>query len=232
MMCDTREHVASVCLISYGPSLRDLCAHRLQMVVNYLKLGRWMARQGFEVGRRLPDRTAVFDAVAAKVRERDVLYLEFGVYKGASMRYWSKALRHPAAHLDGFDSFDGLPEDFDINGPIVRETFRVDGQVPTIDDPRVRFIKGWFEDTLPSYQVPAHDVLVMCLDADLYSLTRFVLDRVQPWIKRGTFIYFDDMSRPEHEPRAFQEFMAKTGLHFTPVAADRSLNTVFFECLG
>ena len=72
MMCDTREHVASVCLISYGPSLRDLCAHRLQMVVNYLKLGRWMARQGFEVGRRLPDRTAVFDAVAAKVRERDV----------------------------------------------------------------------------------------------------------------------------------------------------------------
>jgi hypothetical protein len=123
--------------------------------------------------------------VAEKVRDRAVLYLEFGVFEGASLRFWSRALRNPEARLDGFDSFCGLPEDFDVNGPIVRETFDVGGRIPRIDDPRVRFFKGWFSDTLPEYEVPPHEVLVIVLDADLYSSTRLVLDRFRPWINAG-----------------------------------------------
>ncbi|MBA3668734.1 MAG: class I SAM-dependent methyltransferase [Sphingomonas sp.] len=206
--------------------------HQLQMVVNYLKLGRWMKQHSFAIPKRVRTRDEVFNAVAATVRDKRVLYLEFGVFRGASMRYWSNALKHPDTILHGFDSFEGLPEDFDVNGPYTKGTFNVGGQLPQIADPRLRFYKGWFEDTLSTYEVPTHDVLVLNLDADLYSSTKTVFDRLERYILPNTYIYFDDMSRPDHEPRAFSEFMAETGKTFELVVADSSLNSAFFRCTG
>lgn len=214
-----------------GAHVPDVALHQLQMVVNYMKLGRWAATHDF-MPPRVRDRDAVFEAVAERVRDRDVLYMEFGVWEGKSMRFWSNALKNPKSKLHGFDSFEGLPEDFDVKGPYTKGSFDVGGRIPKIDDPRVKFIKGWFEDTLPKYQVPSHETLVICLDADLYSATIFVLRQLKDHIKPGTFIYFDDMSRPDHEPRAFDEFVAETGRRFRPVVADMPLNRMFFECIG
>ncbi len=215
-----------------GARLSGRGIHRFQMIVNYMRLGHWMRRNGYVVSRRLPHRYAVFDVVAERVREKRVLYLEFGVFQGESMRYWSNALKHPQTRLHGFDSFEGLPEDLDMDGPYVRGTFDVQGKIPHIDDPRVEFFKGWFEEVLPTYRPPDHDVLVVVVDADLYSSTRCVLRHLQPFLKAGDFLYFDDMSRPDHEPRAFEEFVQESGLRFRLVAADYSLNNALFECLG
>ncbi|MGH9366143.1 MAG: hypothetical protein ACRD3M_00530, partial [Thermoanaerobaculia bacterium] len=146
-----------------GSKLPEGALHRLQMVVNYLKLGRWMSLHSFHFDHRVRDRDALFAEVAEQVRDRRVLYLEFGVYRGASIRYWSGALKHPDAKLHGFDSFEGLPEDFDVIGPYPKGTFSTKGAVPIIDDARVRFFKGWFDKILPSYSVPEHDVLVITL---------------------------------------------------------------------
>jgi Macrocin-O-methyltransferase (TylF) len=205
--------------------------HQLQMVVNYLALGHWMTENSFHIRRRVPDRSAVFAAVAEQVRDKHILYLEFGVFRGASMRYWSNALKNPETRLHGFDSFEGLPEDFDVDGPYMKGTFNVDGEIPQIDDSRVQFFKGWFDEVLPTYQLPEYEALVIVLDADLYSSTLYVLNHLRPFIMRGTFIYFDDMSRPDHEPRAFKAFMKESGLKFRLVSADYSLNTAFFECV-
>jgi hypothetical protein len=147
------------------------------------------------------------------------------------MRWWSRALRHPESRLHGFDSFEGLPEDFDVAGGYPKGRFSTGGVPPQIDDLRVEFFQGWFEDTLPSYDLPDHDVLVITLDADLYSSTIFVLNRLRDAIRPGTFVYFDDLSRPDHEPKAFDEFMRESGLRFRPVVADRSLNNAAFECV-
>lgn len=215
-----------------GARLPESMLHQSQMVVNYMKLGRWMKQHGFDVPKRVATRNDVFSEVAAAVEDKQVLYLEFGVFEGASMRFWSNALKHPSATLHGFDSFEGLPDDFDVNGPYVKGTFDVGGQPPQIADPRVTFFKGWFDETLATYQVPAHEVLVLNLDADLYSSTKTVLDTLEPYIVAGTYIYFDDMSRPEHEPRAFGEFIGRTGKKFEAVVADASLNTTFFRCIG
>jgi hypothetical protein len=159
---------------------------------------------------------------------KKVLYLEFGVYRGASMRYWSNALKHPKAQLHGFDSFEGLPEDWCYSRG--KGAFNVGGQVPKMDDPRVRLFKGWFQETLPSYQPPEHEVLVVNMDADLYSSTIYVLRRLRPHIRPGTFLYFDDMGQPEHEPKALFEFLNEGGLALRVVCADYSLNNIFFEC--
>ena len=214
-----------------GAQMSSRWLHELQMVVNYMKLGRWMDDNDFQIERRVPDRFAVFAAVAEQVHDKQVLYLEFGVFRGESMRYWSRALKHPETRLHGFDSFEGLPEDFDADGPYMKGTFDVRGEIPQIDDSRVQFFKGWFDEVLPTYQLPKHEVLVIVLDADLYSSTLYVLRHLRPFITPGTFIYFDDMSRPDHEPRAFKEFIKESELGFRLIAADYSLNTAFFECV-
>jgi len=221
------------CLTLVGSRLSRSRLHQLQLVVNYMILGRWMSEHNFRFNRLVRVREAVFGAIVEQVRDQRVLYLEFGVFEGAATRYWARQLKHPEAQLHGFDSFEGLPEDFDTDGgPYVKGTFNVGGAIPQIDDTRVQFFKGWFDQVLPTYSVPEHDVLVIIMDADLYSSTIYVLRHLRLHIKPGTFIYFDDMSRPEHEPRAFDEFMQESGLQFQPVCADRSLNFAAFHCVG
>jgi O-methyltransferase len=157
-----------------------------------------------------------------------VLYLEFGVFQGVATRFWSRALTHPQTQLHGFDSFEGLPEKF---GPWVDRSFDVQGSLPVIEDKRVQFFKGWFDQVLPGYSVPPHELLVINMDADLYSSTIYVLRYLRPWIKSGALLYFDEMNHLEHEPRAFDEFMKESGLRFRPLCADKSLAFVLFECI-
>jgi hypothetical protein len=213
-----------------GARLSRSQLYAMQAMVNHMRLGRWMRDHGFRFDRALPDRWDVFDVVASRVQDQRVLYLEFGVFKGRTTRYWSGKLRHPEAHLHGFDSFEGLPEEW--AGHPKGQIFDASGQLPVIDDPRVRFHKGWFDRVLPSYVVPEHDLLILIMDADLHSSTSYVLRHLRPHIRPGTLIYFDEMNHLEHEPRAFDEFMRETSLAFRPIAADRTLTYAFFECVG
>jgi hypothetical protein len=216
------------CLTKVGARLSPNALIQIQAFVNYLRVGRWMRDHGFSPRSRVHTKIAVWQAIIDRVRSEKVLYLEFGVAKGFSIRHWSGRLQHPAAMFHGFDSFEGLPEE---TGPWKKGQFAAGGRVPDIQDSRVRFFKGWFDQTLPSYSLPPHDVLVINLDADLHSSTIFVLRCLRPYIKKGTFIYFDEMNHVEHEPRAFNEFLEETGLKFQLISADYTLAYVAFECI-
>ncbi len=122
-----------------------------------------------------------------------------------------------------------MPEDA---GPWSKGQFGTRGIVPDFADPRVRFFKGWFDDTLPRYSPPAHDQLIVNLDADLYSSTLVVLYSLRPYIRPGTVIYFDEMNWVDHEPRAFDEFIRVSGMKFRVLSADTTLNFVAFECVS
>ena len=197
--------------------------------MNYLRVGHWCRDRGFQLPKRVLGRERVWAAVVDRVRTRRVLYLEFGVASGASMRYWSQHLQHPESRLHGFDSFEGPPE---AAGPWEKGQFDAGGRVPQIPDSRVRFFKGWFDQVLPGYSPPPHDTLVINMDADLYSLTICVLRALRPYIQPGVFLYFDELNHVAHEPRAFDEFMKESGLHFGVVSADKTLAFVFFECVA
>lgn len=204
--------------------------HRLNAVVNYLEVGRWLREQGLEPGRRVDTREQVFEEIAADVADRRVLYLEFGVFRGDSMRTWARLLRHPDAALHGFDSFEGLPEGWSLEEEAGH--FSTAGALPQIEDPRVRFFKGWFQDTLPAYEPPKHDLLVVNVDCDLYSSAALVLEHVEPHLQPGSYLYFDEFNDRQHELRAFDEFVRKTGMRFEPVAASRELGHVAFRRAG
>jgi hypothetical protein len=200
----------------------------MNAAIDYLAVGRWMADHGFDATHRVRSRVELFERAAAEIADRPVLYLEFGVYEGDSMRIWSRLLRHPGASLHGFDTFTGLPEPW--NDLTVAGTFSTQGQPPPIDDPRVRFFKGLFEEALVSYSPPPAETLFINVDCDLYSSATTVLRWVESRLRVGSYLYFDEFSDRAHELRAFSEFLDRTGSAFTLVGATKALAQVLFRC--
>lgn len=176
---------------------------------SYLDLGAWAASEAGGIPDDVGNKERLFRVAVEQVDgARQPLYLEFGVYKGASLRWWSENLRGDAARLIGFDSFEGLPEDWNMGRG--RGAFAVD-QVPQFDDPRVSLEVGWFDKTVPAFEVPDHDRLVVNVDADLYSSAVLVLDHLDPYLVPGVLLYFDELNDRDHELRALKEYLSRTG---------------------
>jgi Macrocin-O-methyltransferase (TylF) len=231
-LSSTLADVCKYLLTRIGEHCSRVHIHRINSTANYLELGRWFRQEGFQIPPRISgscesSRHRLFDLMAAELGDRKVLYLEFGVRKGDSIRYWARLLKNPGSMLHGFDSFEGLPEDFNI--AVRKFAFSTHGVVPTIEDERVKFFKGWFEETLASYSVPDHDVMVANLDADLYSSTMTALRFLRNHITVDTYLYFDEFNDRHHELRAFDEFLAETGMKFRVVGANQILSHVCFQ---
>lgn len=224
------QDLMKIILTRAGSRLSARTVHRFNAAINYIETGRWLNAQKFRPQTRVDSANQLFDLVLEQVADEDVLYLEFGVFRGDSMRYWSQRLRNPRAKLHGFDSFEGLPEGWNIDSP--RGHFSTNGMIPIIEDPRVRFFKGWFNETLPGYQVPTHDRLVLDMDADLYSSTGYVLKTLESLIVPGTYIYFDEFADRENELRAFSEFVLDTQMRFELLGANRDNSKVVFRRVG
>lgn len=218
-------------LVRLGQALPGAFPLHLQAALNYLLLGHWLRSHGFNPEYRAADRPGVFAHMAKRLGNKPLLYLEFGVFQGASIERWSKLLTNPECRFIGFDSFRGMGEDFDERTGIIKGAFDLHGSTPKINDSRVSFVPGWFEDSLPGFTVPPHDQLVVHVDCDVYSATVLVFKKVGPFIKPGTVMIFDDMGQPTHEPRAFTEYMRDSGRRFKLIAADRQ-DHYAFECVG
>jgi len=129
--------------------------------------------------------------------------LEFGVYKGTSLRIIKKALkRHSTKHdVFGFDSFEGLQEDWiTIDGDVLVKQghFSTRGRVPDILG--VKWFVGWFEDTIPEYLKIAKPIALLHVDCDLYKPAREIFYGLQNFIVQGTVIAMDDWFY-ERDPR-------------------------------
>jgi hypothetical protein len=191
----------------------------LRSVLSYLELGHWLEHDLSGLAPQVvPDEMALFDLALDKITGDKPLYLEFGVFAGRSMRWWSRHLPHRDARLIGFDSFEGLPENW---RPGLGSGHFATGKPPKIDDDRVSFEVGWFDDTLPKFKIPEHDQLIINVDSDLYSSAVTVLTWAEPYLKAGTLIYFDEFPDRDHEMRAFNELVARSSHELRPLAIAR-----------
>jgi hypothetical protein len=135
-------------------------------------------------------------------------YLEFGVCDGHSIRLWSQFNRDPQSRFIGFDSFEGLPEDWTRNFP--RGALSMGGKLPQIDDERVSFVKGWFQNTVPGFLTgfTPRSRLIIHNDSDLYSSTLFTLANLNMLLVPGTVVILDDFSMATHVFRAFADYQS------------------------
>jgi hypothetical protein len=202
----------------------------LRSALAYLELGRWLYREHPACSPELAvDKFALFEIARRRITGQAPLYLEFGVFRGRSMRWWSDHLSQPSATLVGFDSFEGLPEDWRHN--IKSGHFRTGGP-PQIDDSRVSFQVGWFTETLPRFVVPDHDQLIVNVDSDLYSSALTVLQWVEPYLRPGTLLYFDEFCDRDHEMRAFAEWCIRSPHRFRPLGIAEGGVSWLFEVLA
>jgi hypothetical protein len=135
-----------------------------------------------------------------------IAYYEFGVHQGRSLRVWTELNTHPDSRFYGFDSFEGLPEDWDPENP--KGTFDVNGNMPVFEDSRVKLIKGWFNETLPANKGLFETSLpkIIHMDADLYSSTMTVFNDIGDAIDSRCVVIFDEFCDLDHEFRALKDY--------------------------
>lgn len=136
--------------------------------------------------------------------------LEFGVNRGGTINQLRNTLPEQYK-LYGFDSFEGLPEDW--SGTKEKKgAMSTKGVIPKIAG--VTFYKGWFTDTIPQYKQIAQPIALLHVDCDLYSSTIEVLYELKDYIMSGTIIVFDEWyynhkdipANRLHEQKAFLEW--------------------------
>jgi hypothetical protein len=152
-------------------------------------------------------------------------WLEFGVRSGTSLRWTIEA--RPTQVIHGFDSWQGLPEDWSTG----TEQFRRGAMAVEMPGmpAHIQLHPGWFDCTLEPWleRFPGPCAYIH-IDSDLYSSAIYVLKTLNSRIVPGTVIVFDElcnfrlsgkMSRwPEHEWRALCEWTEQCQRQVKPVA--------------
>ena len=130
-------------------------------------------------------------------------FIETGVWQGGAaiyMRAVLKAYDVTDRIVWAADSFQGLPrgnpekykEDVGAEGVLavslddVRANFSSYGLL----DEQVRFLKGWFSETLPTAPISA--LAVARLDGDMYDSTMDALKNLYPKLSIGGYLIIDD----------------------------------------
>ncbi|MFZ4518170.1 MAG: TylF/MycF/NovP-related O-methyltransferase [Microthrixaceae bacterium] len=152
--------------------------------------------------------------------------IETGVWRGGTtvlMRGVLAALGDEDRHVWVADSFEGLPvpderypadahldwshvDVLKVDADAVRANF---GRYGLLDD-RVRFLEGWFADTLPG--APIDRLAVLRLDGDLYGSTMDALTALEPKVSPGGFVLVDDYGGWASCREAVDDYRAERGI--------------------
>lgn len=163
-----------------------------------------------------PSREQLWGHALSKV-SIDGLHMEFGVYSGYSINWFARVIERKGAKIYGFDSFEGLKEDWHGTG-LTRGAFDLGGRLPRVRK-NVELIKGWFDATVPTFlsrgQEPA---AFIHLDADTYESTKLVLGLLSGRIVPGTIIVLDEYlgfpNWQNGEFRAWAEYVTQKNIRY------------------
>ncbi len=154
--------------------------------------------------------------------------VETGVWRGGAaifMRAVLKVLGVTDRRVWAADSFEGLPEPDAETYPLEAKSYNSAAMTKYYDhlavgldevkrnfqafdllDDQVRFLKGWFKDTLPG--APIEAIAVLRLDGDYYESTRDALAGLYDRVSVGGFVIIDDYGEDSwtYCRRAVEEF--------------------------
>mgnify|MGYP003686250607 FL=1 len=116
-------------------------------------------------------------------------FFEFGVFDGTSINKFAEILKDKKIY--GFDSFLGMREDW--SGTDVEQGFfNLNGKLPKTKK-NVELVKGWVQDTVHNF-LEEHDphICFAHMDLDTYESTKFVLEEIKPYLKKGSILLFNE----------------------------------------
>lgn len=169
--------------------------------------------------------------------------VETGVWRGGVtifMRALLKVLGDPDRQVWAADSFEGLPEPDPVKYPVEYKAFKSAAMTKYYNhlavsleevqrnfaaygmlDDRVRFLKGWFCDTLPT--APIDRIAVLRLDGDYYESTRDALVNLYDKVSVGGYVIIDDYGEDTwtYCRKAVDEFRAERKITSPLIRVDR-----------
>ena len=115
-------------------------------------------------------------------------YIEFGVYKGASVNDLSKYVKK----IYAFDSFEGLKEDMLGNTEAIG-TFNLNKKIPSLNQNVVPIV-GWIQDTLDKFLEKENPKInFVHIDVDTYETSKFILKKIKKYLVPNATILFDEL---------------------------------------
>ena len=177
------------------------------------------------------DKWCFFDSITKQSITAKPFY-EFGVWRASSFKYLIKAFGKGY----GFDTFTGLPEDWDLGSHLEKKgVYTSDGNVPKIKGGE--FIVGKFEDTLPIFFSESRPVAsVINFDADLYSSTICALNFSKQVMDKDTILIFDEFiineSWEQDEFKALNEFCSINHYSYEVIAISFYTKQVAVKLIG
>ena len=152
----------------------------------------------------------------------DGSYIELGVYKAESINLIANLASQNSSQkkitIHGFDSFDGLAEDWKGSTGFVKGYFSLSGQLPPVLN-NVDLHVGLFSETLPKFvQGNLQPLAFLHVDCDTYESTSQALEILGSKLQRGTVLIFDEYAGYPGwqfgEYLAWQEFVSKEELKY------------------
>jgi O-methyltransferase len=215
----------------------------VRFLLNFSLLSSWVNRYSGKLAfsdfykpvRTYGDRLKLYQYILEKegLGNKPLHYLEFGVAGGTSFSWWLAANKHSGSLYFGFDTFEGLPEDWHFY-----KKGDMGYDVPVLQDARASFIKGLFQDTLYGFldnyrkNIPGGDATrVIHLDADLYSSTLFALTMLAPYLRNGDILFFDEFNVPNHEFAAWNDFVRSYYIKYEVMGAVNNFYQTCFKIL-
>ena len=160
-------------------------------------------------------------------------FVECGVWRGGASFFIAELLRQ-AGVADRkvwlFDSYEGLPPPEEIDGPAAMAYAKNTGGSWYVDNCRAsleqvqrigrdlglasytEFVKGWFEQTLPTHRARVGPIALLRIDCDWYSSVRCCLDNLYDQVVDRGFVILDDYYTWDGCAIAVHEFLGKRGL--------------------
>ena len=155
-------------------------------------------------------------------------FLEAGVWRGGACIFMRGVLEAHRVHdrvVWVADSFRGLPQDGErwddrtfatdvqpdqaylaVSRQQVEHNFRLYGLL----DDQVRFLEGWFSETLPG--APVKRLAILRMDGDLYSSITDTLVNLYPKLEPGGFCLIDDYHSISNCAAAVNDYRAAGGI--------------------
>tara|TARA_X000000368_G_C23044614_1_gene718574 strand:+ start:846 stop:1565 length:720 start_codon:yes stop_codon:yes gene_type:complete len=143
-------------------------------------------------------------------KDKNDLFLEFGVFRGESINIFSKILKERNLEIYGFDSFEGLEEDWSMNEYNPTGTFSLNKKKPHVPN-NANLIQGKVQNTLEEFLKKNKEkkIIFSHMDMDTYMPTKFTLVKIKPFLTKGSILLFDQFygypNWQNHEFKAFKE---------------------------